>query len=260
MKDYLNRPEQSSVLLLGYHGNLNVEGLGSASLYRTPVTTNTGITCVITAKHNLTNKETGQLFDGLLLKINMPHNAKPRYVKVPPNTTVRRIIGLHRAGWILVAIPLPPRVLEGIDFGTFSEDQIVTPTSAEETDVVPGLVVQMFCIQFEYENPIDFMMPETFPTTRYGHLSRLGFYKHDNDIDVRSHVIDLHSSPGNSGATVEVLVPRKDGIVTIPMFLGIVQGFSEESGSYVPYQAPITNSAVHPTSITLRTRSKWKNK
>jgi hypothetical protein len=107
-------------------------------------------------------------------------------------------------------------------------------------------------MQFEYEDPIDYAMPETIPTARFGHLSRLGFYDLGNGkFNVRPHVIDLHSSPGNSGATVLVWVPRKDQQISEPMFLGIVRGFNEEQGSYVPYEAPVTNSSVHQTSINL---------
>ncbi len=115
-----------------------------------------------------------------------------------------------------------------------------------------GLLVEMFCMQFEYQDPIDYAMPETIPTTRYGHLSRLGFYDLGNgNFNIRPHIIDMHSSPGNSGATVLVWVPRKDQQISEPMFLGIVRGFNEEQGSYVPYEAPVTNSSVHQTSINL---------
>jgi hypothetical protein len=67
---------------------------------------------------------------------------------------------------------------------------------------------------------------------------------------VRPHLVDIHSSPGNSGATVVVNVPKPDGSVAEPMFLGVIQGFKEEADSYLPYSAPITN-AVTETTLNL---------
>ena len=119
--------------------------------------------------------------------------------------------------------------------GTLTEDEIITPAKMEEDDIVPSLIIQVLCLQPEYWSyPTDYLMPQTIPTIRTGHISRLGFYKSSNGLQVRPHIIDVHSSPGNSGATVIAWVPRKDGSVSEPMFLGIVEGFNQEMGSYVP--------------------------
>lgn len=245
-----DRPERTTVLLLGYNGNLNVGGFGSASIFLTRFSTNTGVFTLVTAKHNLADKKTGKMFDGLLVKMNMPHGANPRYVKIPLQNDFPQNYWTSPIGLDVAVVPLPNKAVEGADFASFSEDQIVTPDNIAELDITPGLIVEMTCVQPEYEDQIDFLMPETLPTTRYGHLSRLGFYKVGDKSFVRQHVVDIHSSPGNSGATVEVLVPHKDMTVSVPMFLGIVQGFNEEADSYVPYQATVTNS-FHETSITL---------
>jgi hypothetical protein len=248
-----NKPEQFSVLLFGYSGNLKIEQFGSASLYTTPVSTNgQGIVCLITAKHNLSNLHTGKTFDGLLAKISMPHGSKPKYLKIRLKHDFPKNYWESPSGLDLVAIPIPAGLIQGRENATFSESQIVTPQNAIENDISAGLLVEMFCMQFEYQDPIDYAMPETIPTTRYGHLSRLGFYDLGNgNFNIRPHIIDMHSSPGNSGATVLVWVPRKDQQISEPMFLGIVRGFNEEQGSYVPYEAPVTNSSVHQTSINL---------
>ncbi len=247
-----NNPEQFSVLLFGYSGNLKIEQFGSASLYNAPINTNgQAVVCLVTAKHNLSNLQTGKMLDGLLVKISMPHGSKPKYLKIPLNHGFQKNYWESPSGLDLVAIPIPAGLIQGHESGTFAESQIVTPQNAVENDISAGLLVEMFCMQFEYEDPIDYAMPETIPTMRYGHLSRLGFYDLGNgNFNIRPHVIDLHSSPGNSGATVLVWVPKKDQITSNPMFLGIVQGFKDEEGSYVPYEAPVTNS-IHQTSINL---------
>ena len=156
------------------------------------------------------------------------------------------------SGLDLVAIPIPASLIQGFANVSFQESQIVTPQSCTEKDIAAGMMVEMFCMQLEYQDPIDFAMPETMPTTRFGHLSRLGFYDLGNGkYYVRQHVVDLHSSPGNSGAIVLVWVPRKDQSVSEQMFLGIVQGFKDEQGAYVPYDAPVTNTSTRQTSMNL---------
>jgi hypothetical protein len=192
------------------------------------------------------------MFDGLLVKISMPHGSKPKYLKIPLKHDFPRSYWESPSRLDLVAIPIQANLIQGHENATFAESQIVTPQNAVEEDISAGMLVEMFCMQFEYEDPIDYAMPETIPTTRYGHLSRLGFYDLGNGkYNIRPHVIDLQSSPGNSGATVLVWVPKKDQSTSNPMFLGIVQGFNDERGSYVPYDAPVTNSQVHHTSINL---------
>lgn len=132
-------------------------------------------------------------------------------------------------------IPLPPEVIDGADVRTFREDQIVTPAAVNDAGIAPGLLTEVICLQPEYfEFPLDFTRPETRPIVRLGHLSRLGFYQDSTGVQIRPHVIDVHGSPGNSGAAVIVFVPRKDHTVADPMFLGSVGNFREEVGSYTP--------------------------
>jgi hypothetical protein len=147
----------------------------------------------ITAKHCLSNKETGKLFDGLLMKMGMPNGAKPRYVKIPLKHDDPKNYWTSPSGLDLAAIPLPSGLLAGSDGATFKEDQIVTPQNTTALNIVPGLIVEMVCVQPEYEDPIDFAMPETLPTTRYGHLSRLGFIQFENQTFIRPHVVDIHN-------------------------------------------------------------------
>jgi len=247
------KPQQFSVLLFGYSGNIQVEEFGSGSLFNVPISTNgQAIICLVTAKHCLSNSHTGKMLDGLLAKISMPHGSKPKYLKIPLKHDFPKSYWESPCGLDLVAIPLPASLIQGYENASFQESQIVTPQNSIEKEIAAGMMVEMFCMQFEYEDPIDYAMPETIPTARFGHLSRLGFYDLGNGkFNVRSHVIDMHSSPGNSGATVLVWVPRKDQQISEAMFLGIVQGFKDEQGSYVPYEAPVTNSSVHSTSINL---------
>jgi hypothetical protein len=169
-----NRPEQLSVLLFGYSGNLKIEQFGSASLYNAPISTNgQSIICLVTAKHNLSNLHTGKMFDGLLAKISMPHGSKPKYLKIPLKHDSPKSYWESPSGLDLVAIPILANLIQGRQNATFAESQIVTPQNAIENDISAGMLVEMFCMQFEYQDPIDYAMPETIPTTRYGHLSRL---------------------------------------------------------------------------------------
>lgn len=249
-----NRPEQSTALLLSYRNQLEIRGFGSCSLYGVPIRTNspTSIICIVTARHNLIDKANGNLLDGVILKANAKKGNKPIYIKIPLKHDEPRNYWSSPTGLDLVLIPLPPEVFSSADFASFTEKQIVTPESASNLKVKPGMLVIALCMQPEYTEPIDFLLPETFPILRTGHLSRLGFqHLPDNTQVIRNHVIDLHSSPGNSGATVLVYVPTTDQKVSQPMFLGIVQGFPEETGSYIPYEAPLTTSSSTNPNFTL---------
>ncbi|MGD9873663.1 MAG: hypothetical protein AB7T27_05260 [Kiritimatiellia bacterium] len=251
---FKNRPEATTALVLGYRGQFEFRGFGSGALYFVPLDTNAQnrLVAVVTAKHNLADKETGVPFDGLLIKVNAARGRKPLYVKLPLKHDEPRNYWISPSGFDFAVIPLPPQLVSGADVVSFSEDQIVTPENSDDLQITPGLIVQALCMQPEYMDALDFLMPETLPALRIGHLSRLGFYRTpDGARLVRPHVIDMHSSPGNSGATVLVLVPKPDQSLTQPMFLGIVQGFPEETGSYIPYKAPLTNLTSESTSMLL---------
>jgi hypothetical protein len=250
------RVEPFTTMLLGYKGDLDVCAFGTASLYFVPTTTNEtpGIVSIITAKHNLSDKTTQKPLDGLLVKINMPATGKPRFIRVPLKHDEPRNYWCSPAGLDLVAIPLPPEVVDRADVGTFVERQIMTPEYAKTNRVVVGCLALSLCMQPEFLDPLDFMTPEIQPTLRVGHLSRFGFMTMpDGSTAIRPHVIDLHASPGNSGATVVVMIPRTDRSVSEPSFLGIVQGFAEESGSYRPYEAPISNVVKRIDTLSLVT-------
>lgn len=246
--------KQLSALLLGYRSN-DFKIFGSASIFYVPISTNNGGTafiCAVTALHNLKDKETGDPLDGLYLKINMPPDAKPRYVKVPLKHDLPKNYWISPSGLDLAVIPLPPQVSDGADVKTIGEDLIVTPTNIITAGVVPGLIVQMLCMQPAYWSyPSDYMNPQNTPTIRMGHLSRLGFQSVSNTVAIRHHVIDIHSSPGNSGATVVVWTPDTDGHISKGMFLGIVHGFFEESDSYRQYQIPLSQTATQTNTISL---------
>jgi len=182
----------------------------------------------------------------------MPPDAKPRYVKVPLKHDPPRNYWISPSGLDLAVIPLPPEVRDGADVITMREDLIVTPTNILTANVVPGLIVQMLCMQPGYWSyPADYTDPQNTPTIRVGHLSRLGFKSVSNTAAIRHHVIDIHSSPGNSGATVVVWTPDKDGHISQPMFLGIVHGFLEEGDSYKQYQIPLPQASTQTNTISL---------
>jgi len=93
-------------------------------------------------------------------------------------------------------------------------------------------------------------LPQTVPIIRMGHLARLGWDEiYNGNVITRPHVIDLHSSPGNSGATVVVYGTTEDKTKYFPRFLGIIQGFREETDSYKPYEALITNRLAIGSSV-----------
>jgi hypothetical protein len=250
------QPEHLSVLLLGYHTNINNRvGFGSASLFFAPIAINKDSAkwiCAVTALHCLKDLETGQPFDGVILKINMPPDKKPRYIKMPLKNDDPKNYWVSPSGLDLAVIPLPPEVIDGADVKTFSEDLIVTPATVNEAGIAPGLLTEVICLQPEYfEFPLDYTRPETRPIVRLGHLSRLGFCQDSTGFQIRSHVIDVHGSPGNSGAAVVVFVPRKDNTVADLMFLGIVGNFREELGSYTPYQILMTNAMSRESGLEL---------
>jgi len=220
-------------------------GFGTASLYGVPIGTNETPmwVSVVTARHNLEEKPTKTLVAGILVKVTMPDSSSPRYLNIPLKHDNPKNYWVSPSGLDICVIPVPPEVIEGSNWRRFREDQIVTTNAWQCDNIRPGLIVQAICMQPEYLDPLDFVLPEVYPTIRVGHLSRIGFAKLPNgNVVTRPHVIDLHASPGNSGATVVIHVPRnKDGkSVSEPMFLGVIAGFREETNSYEPYKAPLS--------------------
>lgn len=244
----------AAILLFGYDEPYHIKAVGSACLFFVPTSTNDNpsIVCIVTAKHNLSEKKTGKPFQGLFLKINMPKTASPKYLQIPLKHDSPRNYWISPIGLDFAVIPIPASLVSDADVLRFLESQIVSPALAKEMAIEPGLIVRAICIQPEYISPLELAFPEVIPMVRIGHLSRLGFYETSTGQSIIfPHVIDLHSSPGNSGAMVVVNVPKKDSSTTEFMLLGVIQGFLEEQDSYVPYDAVITNRAPHETSLTL---------
>lgn len=238
-----------------------IVGFASGSIYGVPVATNQSSKwiSVVTARHALQNGSTGRPITGMLVKINMQSYGDARYLQVPLKHDPPRNYWVSPSGLDLCVIPVPPESVQGAQLVMFNEGQIVSPETHQKWQLDPGLIVEAISIQPEYLDPIDFSTPRNLPTVRIGHLSRVGFLKLPNgQWHIRPHVIDMHSGPGNSGASVVLHVPtNKEG--TAPgtdvcqyMFLGIVMGFKEEIGSYIPYEALVTNR-VKETQLNLVT-------
>jgi hypothetical protein len=141
-------------------------------------------------------------------------------------------------------------MVTGVDIPGFSELQIVTPKSWEKENLRIGSVVQVLCYQWEFLEEADFRSSHTSPIVRFAHLSRTGFTRMpDGTLHVRPHVIDMHSSKGNSGAIAIAYVSQQVGANSAIMFLGIVQGFIEERGGYEEYRAPIREASTIPLQL-----------
>jgi hypothetical protein len=246
-------PEDVCAFIFGYYGNLKIDGAGSASLFKAPLAGGDFVACLVTAKHMLSNPKTHVPYDGIIAKINMPTNSHPRYVKISIKSGAASNYWVSPSGLDLAVIPLPWNAVAGTKGKTYGEDQIVTPDSAISRNLTAGLVTEMFSVQYEYLEPIDYAIPQTLPTVRLGHLSRLGYIRLPNGTTfIRQHLIDIHSSPGNSGANVMLLVPE-GALGSAPMFLGVVQGYNEEAVELVPYDAQITNLQNAINNLTIPT-------
>jgi hypothetical protein len=134
---------QQAVLVLGYRGNMEIVGFGSGAIYGIPVSTNNyagpNILSIVTAMHVLSNQTTGTLFDGLLVKINMPTEKPPRYLKIPLIHDTQTNYWTSPSGLDLAVIPIPPNSIDGATTARFGEDQILTPERAKEKEVVNGM-------------------------------------------------------------------------------------------------------------------------
>jgi len=249
---------------------IKVVGFGSGMLYGVPATTNVHETrkwiSVVTAKHILTNGATGRAAAGILVKIDMRQNAEPRYVQIPLRHDSLKNYWVSPSGLDLCLIPIPPQTIKGSPSIMLQERQIATYETHKTLRLDPGLVVEAISIQPEYLDPIDIANPRNVPTIRYGNISRIGFTDlPDGTVHTRPHVIDMHAGPGNSGAAVIVYVPcnlqgTAPGVETCKyMFLGVVMGFRPEQGSYVPYDATVTNRARNLTLNLVSTENATTN-
>lgn len=251
-------PQKGAAILLAYtnteSNGINATAFSTAGIYYCTIQTNPAVklACIVTAGHSLKDKATGSLYDGVIVKINSKLTGKPTYIRLPIKKDPPSNVWWSEMGYDLAVIPLPWDVLSDIDPLVFSTEQIVTAENAKEEDIRAGLLAQVLCFQPEYLDPLDWIVPEVFPIIRLGHIARMGFYTSpDGNTICRPHVIDIHSSPGNSGALVIVWVPATDMSVSKPHLLGIVQGFNEEIGSYQEYKATVTSETADASSLLL---------
>jgi len=243
-----------AVFIFGYDMQSNVFRIVSSATgaaYLAPITLNEekGIPTIVTARHVLYHKiDSAQIFDstnllsGLLVKFYVSStNGEAFFMRIPLRQDSQSNFWVSEVGRDLAVIPIPNKKLRKLDNITFKEYQILTPERARERAIIPGLLVATVCLQPEYFNfPQDFFVPENYPIIRVGHLSRLGWCVLPNgSVFARDHVIDIHTSPGNSGATAIIWAVIKERESNLPMFLGVVSCFIEERSAYRTYDAPI---------------------
>lgn len=204
--------------------------------------TNTEVVCLVTAKHNLySDPDTAtNLHSAIILRFNRfsTENA-PAYVFIPLKRTEPRNFWTSERGRDLAVIPLPREIFSGADFIETSPDKILTTTNFQSLEVLPGAVVIACVVQYEYLTPEDLQAPVVMPLLRCAHLSRLGLYGlHTTNAFLRSHVVDLHASHGNSGAPVWLFTKTGE-----PILLGLIESFKEEF-SPKTVEAPVTEKFV----------------
>lgn len=232
-----------------------VTSSGTGATYLVPnsdTNENSGWLSIATVRHNIIPPENVPRPDFLLVKMTpkIPTN-RSVYVRIPLCTNATPNYWASEKGLDFAVIPLPPETGEKCSFPSFKESQVLTPTIVQSNGVAPGLLVSTTCHQPEYFEPLDLVIPTISPVMRIGHLSRLGWISlPDGTTITRPHVIDLHSSPGNSGATVVLNVITKESEVRAPFFLGVIQGYMEEQSSYVHYEAPVKVATTEGTVLT----------
>src|ERR1041384_7229332 len=264
---------RTTVALLGCESkatNDDWRTFGTAAIYSLYHPTDTGACyfAFVTAKHNFFYIQDAKtnLLDAIYVKLNLPPSAKAaRYLRIPikkvepqaaviktpagtfqlptPQKALVQNVWFSERGNDLAVVPIFPKLLEGADYTHCDENQIVTPTNYKENGILPGCVSIAVVLQLRYFDDTDLKAPETIPMFRSGHLARLGHYSlSDTNSFKRDHVVDLHSSHGNSGGLVFTINEKSQ-----PMLLGVVQGFLEDLDAYHQYEATVTNK----TSVTL---------
>lgn len=198
---------------------------------------------VVTARHNLFYAEHDKtnMLDTLYMKFNgLPSSPSPAYLRVPLLKTVITNFWLSQQSNDLAVIPIPHQLVPNVGSNAgFSVHDLVTAQNYHEKAILPGCPAVAAVLQLRYFDDTDLRIPENIPIFRCGHIARLGLYTHsETNRFSRDHVIDLHSSHGNSGATV--IAFAQDGS---PMFLGIVQGFIQDRDAFIPYDAPVTRTS-----------------
>lgn len=244
-----------SIHLFGFEQAVNkIVSSGTGALYMVPLTTtneSVGTPVIVTAKHNLFYPQSTNPLPALIVKLNVPMKERhAKFLFLPLKHDEPRSYWISPRGLDLVLVPYPVGLIDISTCPMFQESNVLTAERARTNGVAPGLLVQTMCHQPEYFDQIDFFLPTSEPIVRFGHLSRLGWdWISETNCITRSHVIDMHSSPGNSGATVALNVIPENTRTRRPFFLGIVQGYQEEASSYRPFEAPI--KSIDTSSLVL---------
>ena len=196
---------------------------------------------IVTARHNLMKPDRKTYYDLVAIKMRpIADTNRACFILAPLITTPKKNFWESPTGLDLAVLPFPPELVQSAAFASFKESNILTPEIAEQYGVGPGLLTYSACHQPGYIMDLDLMLPVAEPIVRIGHLSRLGWQKLPNGKRLtRPHVLDAHTSPGNSGATVVLNVIQEDQKVRRSYLLGVIQGYLEEEGSYETYEAPV---------------------
>jgi hypothetical protein len=238
-------PAGQSIHLFGFDPSIGrLLSSGTGALYmvpHSPTNEKYGTPVIVTAKHNLFYPDSTNPLPALLVKLNVPlAERRAKYLEIPLKHDSPRNYWLSPKGLDLALVPYPIGLIDINHYPMFLESNVLSPERARTNGVAPGLIVFTLCHQPEYFSEIDFFLPTSDPIVRFGHLARLGWdWISETNWITRSHVIDMHASPGNSGATVCLNVVLDNQKVCRPFFLGIVQGYQEEASSYKPFEAPI---------------------
>lgn len=244
-----------SIHMFGFDpGSKNFISSGTGALYMVPhsvTNESVGTPVIVTAKHNLYYPQSTNPLPALLIKLNVPMSEQQsKFLFIPLKHDHPKNYWVSGRGLDLAAIPYPIGSIDISTYPMFHESNILTAERARTSGVQPGLLVSTMCHQPEYFSEIDLFLPTAAPIVRFGHLSKLGWdWISETNWISRSHVIDMHASPGNSGATVTLNVILEDSRSRRPFFLGIVQGYQEEASSYRSFEAPI--KSIDTGAITL---------
>lgn len=214
---------------------------GTGAIYWISVSPKSYCAAIITAKHNLYYIEANKtnLLDAIRIKLNMPETSHAaRFLRIPlKKTSPHNFWFSHGAvSSDLAVIPIPMSVIHGTDTTEVREDQVATAKNYKTFPLAAGTVAVAAVLQAEYLDDLDLSQPTTLSIYRCGHIARIGTHSTvETNSFTRHHLIDIHASPGNSGAVVLALSNEKTAL------LGLVHGFIEEGDAYRSYEAPVTN-------------------
>lgn len=254
------------------NGQLSLVSAGTGATFIVPSNDKDefyGVMSIITARHNLMKDDQRTYHSSVVIKMRSKDTAnRACFIQVPLQTQGQKNFWESPSGLDVAVIPLPPELVGVAQFPSFKESNILTLELAEKHGVSPGLLTYSACHQPGYITQFDLTQPTAQPIIRIGHLSRLGWRRlSDGTVSTRPHVLDAHTSPGNSGATVVINVVTDDSKVRFPYLLGVIQGYVEEAGSYEAFEAPIKtpdkritlttadNSITNSVAVTIKTKA-----